>query len=122
MRGVEIYVTSCPSNTPILVAIRVTRDVQEIVVEALNVSNQCLNISFTRAICLFKHGIENLQFGMINIACILSSKQSHGYPTMYEPQRRMMNIHISRLKLANHILTRNYSPKFMMIKTFESMI
>jgi hypothetical protein len=114
MHGVEMYVTSCPSNAPILVAIRVTRDVQEIDVEALNVSNQCSNISFTGATLIF--------LSMINKSYVLSSKQSHGNPTMHEPQSRMVNIHISRLKLANHILTRNYSPKFKMIKTLESMV
>ena len=51
--GVEMYVTSCPSNAPISAAIRVTRDKQEIDVEALNVSNQCLNISFIGAILVF---------------------------------------------------------------------
>ena len=71
---------------------------------------------------LFKHGIENLQFGMINKSYVLPSKQSHGNLTMHEPQSRMLNIHISRLKLANYVLTRNHSPKFMVIKTFESMI
>jgi len=35
---------------------------------------------------------------------------------------RMMNIHITRLKLAKYVLTRNHSPKFMAIKTFKSMI
>jgi hypothetical protein len=53
MQGVEMYVTSCPSNAPILVATRVTRDVQEIDVEALKVSTPCLNISFTGAILIF---------------------------------------------------------------------
>ena len=48
-----MYVTSCPSNAPILVAIRVTRDVQEINVEALEVSNQCLKFYFTGAIFIF---------------------------------------------------------------------
>ena len=53
MRGVEMYVTSYPSNASILVAIRVTTDVHDIFVEALNKSNQCLNISFTQATLLF---------------------------------------------------------------------
>ena len=48
-----MYVTSYPSNAPILVMIHVTRDVQEIDVEALNVSNQCLNISFAGATLIF---------------------------------------------------------------------
>jgi len=48
-----MYVTSYPSNAPILVAILVTRDVQEIDVEDLNVSNQCLNISLIGAILFF---------------------------------------------------------------------
>ena len=48
-----MYVTSYPSNAPILVAILVTRDVQEIDVEDLNVSNQCLKIAFTGEILIF---------------------------------------------------------------------
>ena len=48
-----MYVTSCPSNAPILVARQVTRDVQDIDVEALNVSNQYLKISLTGTTLIF---------------------------------------------------------------------
>jgi hypothetical protein len=41
---------------------------------------------------------------MINKSYVLPSKQSHGNPMMHEPQSRMTNIHIPRLKLANYIL------------------
>jgi hypothetical protein len=48
--------------------------VQEIDVEALNVSNQRSNISFTAATLIF--------LSMINKSYVLSSKQSYGNPTL----------------------------------------
>jgi hypothetical protein len=44
-----------------------------------------------------------LQFSMMNKMNVISSEQSHGNMIMHEPQSRMMNIHIIRLKLANYI-------------------
>jgi hypothetical protein len=61
-----------------------------------------------------------MHFSMVNKTSVLSREQSHGNPSMHEPQSRMMNIHVMRLKLANYILTQNYSPKFVMIKTLIS--
>ena len=71
---------------------------------------------------LFSYGIEQLHFSMIKKAYVLSREQIHGNPSMQEPQSRMLNVHIMGLKLANYVLTQNYSPKFMVIKTFESTI
>jgi hypothetical protein len=56
---------------------------------------------------LLKNSIEQLQFNMMSITNVIPSEQSHGNPMMHEPQSRMMNIHIMRLKLANYILIRN---------------
>ena len=80
------------------------------------------NFFYSSNFNFFSHGIEQLHFNTMNIAYVLSRKQSRGNPTMHEPQSRMLYVHIMRLKLANYVLTRNYSPKFMTIKTFESMI
>jgi hypothetical protein len=79
--------------------------VQDIGVEALIVSIPVTKHFFHRSnFSLFKNGIEQLQFSMMSIMNVIPSEQSHGNPTMHEPQSRMMSIHIMRLKLANYIL------------------
>ena len=86
-------------------------------------SNQCLNISLRGAILIFfYHGIEHLHFSITNNSDILPREQSYGDPTMHELQSGMLNVHIARLKFTNYVLTRNFSPKLMTIKTSKSMI
>ena len=104
-------------------ALRVTIDVQDIEVEnVFNNSNQWLNISDKSNFNLLDHGIEYFHFIIMNNSNVLPRKQSHGDPTMHEPQSGVLNVHVTRLKFSNYVLPQNFSPKLMMIKTFKSMI
>ena len=71
---------------------------------------------------LFNHGIEYLHFGIMNNLNILPREQSHGDPMMHEPKSGVLDVHVTRLKFSNYVLTQNFILKLMVIKTSKSMI
>ena len=52
---------------------------------------------------------------------ILPRKQGHGNPTMHETKSVMLDVHVAWWKFSNYNLTQNFIPKFMAIKTSNSM-
>ena len=58
----------------------------------------------------------------MNNSDILPREQSHGDPMMHEPKSGVLDVHVTRLKFSNYDLTWNFIPKFMAIKTSNSMV
>jgi hypothetical protein len=116
MKGTEF-----PSKTPMLEAMRVTKEVHSIGPVILKCLSQCLTIAFTGEILILLTMAYKITNSSLRMVLTSSWEQSDGQPLVHQTKSWVLNVVAPRCELAMDNLTRNQTPKFMTIETAASL-